>query len=86
MPSASTSPKDSVCAVFSIPRVHLPMHGTTKRLFFNPLFLGRNMKRVLFNSGPVVHFAKEGSFNEESVYAVPKAIVIKDGLIESIVD
>lgn len=44
------------------------------------------MKRVLFNSGPVVHFAKEGSSNEELVYAVPKAIVIKDGLIESIMD
>ena len=44
------------------------------------------MKRVLFNSGPVVHFAKEGSPYEELVYAVPKAIVIKDGLIESIMD
>lgn len=44
------------------------------------------MKRVLFNSGPVVHFAGLNQSPEDSIYNDCKAIIIEDNVIESIQD
>lgn len=44
------------------------------------------MKRVLFNSGPVVHLADLSQSNEDSIYYESKAIIIENNTILSIED